>query len=185
MGQTEWKGRGIVEYFLCQHDDRMLYAAVPVWDEEANAEMMDLNDWTNWPASYAAQFKVNGHDYTVYPDILMGSRMMVSDAVHELLQVFVPGLFSRMALLRDMERSQQKLYWMIQPPLVDCLGEQSQFRPGGTLMKLVVDRERTKGKSLLQVQGLRETYTLVNLALAESLLRRGTSGITFQEVAMQ
>ncbi|WP_058831489.1 hypothetical protein [Paenibacillus polymyxa] len=185
MGQTEWKGRGIVEYFLCQQDDRMLYAAVPVWDEEANAEMMDLNDWTNWPPSYAAQFKVNGHDYTVYPDILMGSRMMVSDAVHELLQVYVPGLFSRMALLRDIERSQQKLYWMIQPPLVDCLGEQSQFRPGGTLMKLVVDRKRTEGKSLLQVQGLRETCTLVNLALAESLLRRGTSGITFQEVVMQ
>ncbi|MBP1311158.1 hypothetical protein ACYCS5_11010 [Paenibacillus sp. SEL3] len=174
-----------MEYFLCQQDDRMLNAAVPVWDEEANAEMMDLNGWTNWPLSYAAQFKVNGHDYTIYPDILMGSRMMVSDAVHKLLQVFVPGLFSRMALLRDMERSQQKLYWMTQPPLVDCLGEQSQFHPGGTLMKLVVDRKRTEGKSLLQVQGLRETCTLVNLTLAESLLRRGTSGITFQEVVMQ
>jgi hypothetical protein len=37
----------------------------------------------------------------------------------------------------------------------------------------------------LQVQGLRETCTLVNLTLAESLLRRGTSGITFQEVVMQ
>ncbi|MEE4570760.1 hypothetical protein V2U94_24395 [Paenibacillus polymyxa] len=174
-----------MEYFLCQQDDRMLHAAVPVWDEEANAEMMDLNDWTNWPPSYAAQFKVKGHEYTIYPDILMGSRMMVSDAVHELLQVYVPSLFSRMALLRDVERSQQKLYWMIQPPLVDCLGEESQFHTGGTLMKLVVDRKRTEGKSLLQVQGLRETCTLVNLALAESLLRRETSGIIFREVVMQ
>lgn len=52
-------------------------------------------------------------------------------------------------------------------------------------MKLVVDRERTEGRPLLQVQGLRETCTLVNLALAESLLRRGTSGISFQEVDMQ
>ncbi|MEJ3720733.1 hypothetical protein WGM54_22425 [Paenibacillus polymyxa] len=185
MGQTQWKGRGIVDYFLCQHDDRMLYSAVPVWDEEANAEMVNINDWTEWPSSYAAQFKVKGNEYTVYPDILMGSRMMVSDSVHELLQVYTPSLFSRMALFRDMERSQQKLYWMIQPPLVNCVGELSTFHPGGTLMKLVVDRERTEGKPLLQIQGLRETCTLVNLALAESLLRRGTSGISFQEVDMQ
>lgn len=174
-----------MEYYVFSSDDGIADAAVPVWDEEANTVTADLKEWTQWPESYAAQFKISGHENTVYPDLIVKSLYLVSDPVRELLKVYVPELLTRIALLRDVERMQQKLYWMIAPPMMNCLGEGTEFQPGGMLRRLVVDRKRTEGRPLIRISGIRESYVLVNLALAESLLRRGFSGMKFHEVTME
>lgn len=174
-----------MKYWIGKPDLRIVCPAIPVWDEEANREGLSLADWTQWPESSAAQFRVRGHDYTVYPDLMLGELLLVSDSVHELLHIYMPRLFSRMALLRDLDRLEQRLYWLVQPPLVDGIGTRSEWELGGRLQKLVVNQQGIQHHSLVRLRGLREPYLILELALAESMLRRGYVGMQLEEAELQ
>ncbi|MNW28856.1 hypothetical protein D3C74_56960 [compost metagenome] len=174
-----------MKYWIGKPEHSIVHPAIPVWDEEANGEDLGLADWTQWPESSAAQFRVRGHDLTVYPDLILGELLLVSDSVHELLHVYMPQLFSRMALLRDLDRMEQRLYWLVQPPLVDGIGEGTEWQLGGRLQKLVVNQQGMQQQPLARLRGLREPYLVVELALAESMLRRGYIGMQLEEAELQ
>lgn len=124
---------------------------------------------------------VHTHPQTVYPDFLEFPLPLASDRMKSLLEKYMPGLEWRAAILTDFKQARQDLYWLLRPPLVDCLSEQTEWYPNHTLKRLVL-RQGEVESPVFRIRGLIEPHIYIHLAVAESLLRRSFTGIRVQRV---
>lgn len=62
------------------------------------------------------------------------------------------------------------------PTAIDCLAEEASFYPNGMLENLAVRLKSIQAHQIVQVAGPVEDVTLVSLPVAESMLRRFTTG---------
>lgn len=119
-----------------------------------------------------------------YTDYVEQPVPMVSDQLLETLMMYCPQLKRRAAVLTDRERMTQKTYWAIHPPvLANVLSPETCRRMDGMLEKIVLKREFPE-VPLFQLIEQRETVIIVNLALAESILRRDVTGVQFFRLDM-
>jgi hypothetical protein len=106
-----------------------------------------------------------------------------------LLQIFAPRLIFRLAGLMDRERQQLYPYWFLVPPQLSCLAASSQFNSSGRLIKLKLDADclQTCGWPIVRAvdERLHENVFLINLALAEAVLRRGFTGLCVQRAELE
>ncbi|MGO4532497.1 hypothetical protein AB4Z30_25725 [Paenibacillus sp. 2TAF8] len=114
-----------------------------------------------------------------YTDYLEHPLPMVSDQLLEILMLYCPQLIRRAAVLTDTKRMTQETYWAIHPPaLANVLSPHTRRRIDGTLERIVLKPEFSEAP-FFQLMELRETVIVVNLALAESILRRDVTGVQF------
>ncbi|WP_438497074.1 hypothetical protein [Paenibacillus sp. IHBB 3054] len=121
---------------------------------------------------------------TVYPDFLEFPLPLVSDRMRALLAQYMPGLAWKSAILSDIRQARQDAYWVLRPPVVECLSPQTLWYPNGTLKHLVL-RHGDIQAPVFRISGLMEPYIYIQLAVAESLLRRSFTGIGVQRVEME
>ena len=76
----------------------------------------------------------------------------------------------------DPEIDVSPLYWSPVLKTVDCMDAETSFYPNGMLKNLVVRLRSIQAHQIFQVAGLVENVTLVSLPVAESMLRRFTTG---------
>lgn len=113
----------------------------------------------------------------VHVDYMEHPIPLVSDRLLEVLTLYQPRLKRRAAVLTDRERMTQETYWAIHPPeLANVLSPHTKRRIDGSLEQIVLRREMVE-VPLFQLVDLRETVMIVNLALAESILRRDITGV--------
>ncbi|MFU1798273.1 hypothetical protein ACM1RC_30755 [Paenibacillus azoreducens] len=127
---------------------------------------------------------VHTNPQTVYPDFLEFPLPLVSDQVKVLLEKYVPGLEWRAAILTDFQQARQDIYWLLRPPMEDCLSAQTEWYPNHTLKRLVL-RQGELESPIFRIRGLIEPHIYIHLAVAESLLRRSLTGIRVQRVEME
>ncbi|AOK93039.1 hypothetical protein AOU00_17115 [Paenibacillus polymyxa] len=120
---------------------------------------------------------------TVYPDFLEFPLPLVSDSMKALLEKYMPELEWKAAILTDFQQARQDVYWVLRPPVVDCLSSQTEWYPDHTLKQLVLKYEKIE-PSIFRIAGLLEAHIYINLAVAESLLRRPFTGVRVQKVEM-
>ncbi len=119
-----------------------------------------------------------------YADYLDAPLPLVSDRMRRFLEKIMPDLVWRAVILADMKNMHQAVYWLLSPPILTCLSNQSELHNDGTMKHLVLEQQRVT-RPLFQVEGMRERYIFVNLMLAESLLRRDYVGITLHAVDVE
>ncbi|GAS83223.1 hypothetical protein [Paenibacillus amylolyticus] len=125
----------------------------------------------------AISLNVRGGVHVDYTDYMEHPIPLVSDRLLEVLTLYQPRLKRRAAVLTDRERMTQETYWAIHPPeLANVLSPHTKRRMDGSLEQLVLRREMAE-VPLFQLVDLRETVMIVNLALAESILRRDITGV--------
>ncbi|AKG37430.1 hypothetical protein [Paenibacillus durus] len=115
-------------------------------------------------------------DFIEYPVPFVSNRVKRTIEIFAPMVRFVPGVFT------DLPRRHQEVYWLVAAPQVDCLSDESEWHPDGRLRRLVLDAGRAGGQPFFQVNGPRERIWLINLALAEGLLRRDFNGIRLTRV---
>ncbi|MEK4730718.1 hypothetical protein [Paenibacillus sp. FSL L8-0641] len=120
---------------------------------------------------------------TVYPDFLEFPLPLVSDSMKVLLEKYMPELEWKVAILTDFQKARQDVYWILRPPVVDCLSSQTKWYPDHTLKQLVLKHGKIQS-SIFRIAGLLEAHIYINLAVAESLLRRPFTGVRVQKVEM-
>ncbi|SUA98375.1 Uncharacterised protein [Paenibacillus thiaminolyticus] len=127
---------------------------------------------------------VHTDPHTVYPDFLEFPLPLVSDRMKALLEQYMPGLEWRAAILTDFQQARQDVYWLLRPPMEDCLSAQTEWYPNQTLKRLVL-RQGEVESPVFRIKGLIEPHIYIHLAVAESLLRRFFTGIRVQRVEME
>ncbi|WP_046214878.1 hypothetical protein [Paenibacillus wulumuqiensis] len=165
-----------MRYFQLSGDDRIPNTIKPpAWSILQQREILSS---LSLPGRELPPLTIHVHedDYTIYPDMLNIPAPLVSDSLKQLLEKFLPNKGWRAVMLSDIDRGRQHLYWLLQPDVVEARSVQSIFRPDGTLEQLVLHHEKIQ-QPIFRVAGLREPYVYINLAAAESLLRRSYTGI--------
>ncbi|MGG4143925.1 hypothetical protein ABEW34_12395 [Paenibacillus algorifonticola] len=176
--------------FIMTQDQRVADAIRPMDSEGVLAEALA------GPKGGASFFKPDGSQSiaplrlmqqkrVVAVDFIQKPAPLVSDIVKEVLAKYAPRALFRSVVLVDPGSGIQASYWLLERPLVHCLAAQTEFFPDGTCKRLVVDPSKAGKHPFLKIGGLREDVTLVQLGVAESLLRREVAGIRFTKVQLQ
>jgi hypothetical protein len=131
-------------------------------------------------------FELKPSHQPVAVDLIERPYPLWSDPLKQLLQTFAPRLIFRLAGLMDAEREQLYPYWFMVPPQLACLNEDSQFDSSGRLTRLKADADCLQTCVWPIVRAvdnrLHENVFLINLALAEAILRRDFTGLCMQRV---
>lgn len=120
-----------------------------------------------------------------YTDWLPVSREqpLVSDAMKRILELYNVHIRWKQIHLVSPDTNHQELYWIAHVPAVEGTSIHSEFHPHDqTLKRLVLDAAQIKEHHYFRLGGVRETYFIVSLEAAESLLRRGLTGFRLHKL---
>ncbi|MEC1180054.1 serine protease [Metasolibacillus meyeri] len=174
-----------MNYFIVKQDQRILQAVEPIGltkvlkKELLTVERMDELERVN------RQFSIAANKAPDYIDFIERPVALFSDMLKQLIEKYDTRLPWKSVVLADIPNVQQTLYWLAILPKVVCLSPQTEFHLDGTLKKLVIDEEKAKPYSIFQIEGIYEPFILINIELAESILRRRFRGIQLQKVSTE
>lgn len=166
-----------MDYFLLSQDNTIPNAVEPVgilktldrdMINKENAHIMD---------GLAVQFEVKESSSVEYVDFIESPVPLVSDKLKEILSKYDKKVIFKPIFLADIKRSRQEVYWLMVPEDVECLSPKSEFNKNGTIKSIVIDEERVKYCRVFKIKGVLENLIVIRLDVAESILRRGFSGI--------
>ncbi|WP_025684794.1 hypothetical protein [Paenibacillus maysiensis] len=171
-----------MRYFRLMVDERIKHRVEPASLSPLQVEDI-LSDHRTQAEDTPLFLAVHTDPRTVYPDFLEFPLPLVSDPMKTLLEKYMPGLEWKAAILTNFQQARQDVYWVLRPPVLDCLSSHTKWYPDHTLKHLVL-RHRKIVSPMFRVAGLVESHIYINLAVAESLLRRPFTGVRVQKVEM-
>ncbi|WBF54501.1 serine protease [Lysinibacillus sp. JK80] len=171
-----------MNYFILSQDERITNAVKPVGIAQVIKKEVLTIERMEELEELERQFPVLEKGEVVYIDLIEKPIMLISDAVKQLVEKYVPNMPFKAVVLTDMPKLMQTLYWLVIPPRVRCLSAQTEFHLDGTLKKLVIDEQLAAPYSFFQIEGIKEQFIVVNIELAESILRRDFRGIRLQKI---
>lgn len=171
-----------MNYFILSQDERISNAVEPVGIAQVIKKELLTLDRMDELEELERQFPVLEKNDMLYIDFIEKPIALLSDAVKQLVEKYNPSMPFKAVVLMDMPKLMQTLYWLVIPPKVPCLSTQTEFRLDGTLKKLVLDEDKAAPYSFFQIEGIKENYIVVNIELAESILRRDLRGIRLQKI---
>jgi len=172
-----------VRYYRLKMDDRIKHRIEPVPLSSLSMKsgmQMTLSQEENAPLFLAIQL----HSQSMFPDFLEYPVPLVSNRMKALLEQYRPGMEWRAAILTDLKEARQEVYWVLRPPKENCLSDSTERYPDRTLKHLVLQYGKDTSP-IFQIADLMEPYIFINLALAESLLRRPFIGVRLERVEME
>ncbi|WP_374019770.1 serine protease [Paenibacillus thiaminolyticus] len=171
-----------MSYFILSQDDRIPDAIEPVGIRKAipkdildEARIGELKEMS-------LQFPVPDREQIEYVDFIERPIPLLSDKLKQLIEKFLPRQFYHPVGLVDFTRMRQEVYWIALPQRMDCLSDLSEYHPNGTLKRPVIRVDMARNAPFFQIDGIYETILVVNLFLAESLLRRDFHGLRLTKV---
>lgn len=117
-------------------------------------------------------------------DVLQTPAFLISDPLKRLFALFEPDMkFKGIQLFaNDLEDSHAPLYWMPYITPVECISKETKKYTTGMLERLVLDMNVPITHDIFRVADIFEHKIIVSLSVAESMIRRKMSGITFVPV---
>lgn len=171
-----------MNYYILSQDDRISNVVEPIGiskvikGEYLTEERMDELEELD------RQFPILDKSTNDYIDFIEKPIALLSDPIKKLVEKYEPQLPFKSVVLMDMPKLSQVLYWLIIPPKLACLSAQTEFHRDGTLKKLVIDEALAAPYTIFKIEGIREDYLIINIELAESLLRRAFRGVRLVKV---
>lgn len=171
-----------MNFFILSQDTRISHAVEPLGVSQVITWAQLVMAQTEGKKELPLQFYIRENPSVEYVDFIERPVPFLADWIKELMKKYDPTLYTRIAVLTDVKRKRQDLYWILVPPRIACLSDQTEFHQDGTLKRLVIAEEQAAGHPVFMIDGIKEPYVCVNLAVAESLLRRSCTGIRFQKI---
>lgn len=125
---------------------------------------------------------VNGDTDYVCPDFIERPVVLVSDTMKKVFEMYDDDVIFKCAVLTNVSEESQRVYWLMLVDRLDCLSEQTEFDKTGGVKRIVIDPDRAKGHAVFRIKGIAETTLVINLDIAESLLRRELFGMKISEI---
>ncbi|MCM3142689.1 DUF1629 domain-containing protein [Brevibacillus sp. MER 51] len=170
-----------MNYFILSQDERIASAVEPTGVFDVIRQEWLTPDYQDELDEAVIQFDIKQKKENDYLDFLDRPIPLYSNRLKTIIHKFAPKLFVKSVVLVDRERIKQDLYWLMILPRVNCLSEQSEFHRDGSLKRLVLDPEKIGRHTIFQIEGIREPYIIIDLRLAEALLRRDFFGIRLKK----
>lgn len=117
-----------------------------------------------------------------YADVIDTPTFLISEKVKEVFINYDDSIIIKCVILSGESSDTKKVYWMPLMDTIDCMSSETEFYKNGDLKKLVLDKTKIEDKKIFRVANLKEYPVIINLDIAESLLRRFLSGIDITRV---
>jgi hypothetical protein len=163
-----------MEYFILRQDQSITNPIIPF--------KTDLDD--NFVCS-SVFGEVMEKENAVYLDYLEKPRRIVSDDLKGLLVKYEDNLEFTAIVFTDVKKGTQRVHWLMDIVRKNCISDETIYYPDGQIKELVIDPQKVELDCIFQVDGKKESFTIVNLDVAESMLRRPYLGIHLQRVKLQ
>jgi len=166
----------MMEYFILEQDTR-LYNTIhlPI------IQYMRIPDAKEQNLEALSKMTINvrkGSEYENYSDLLSQQLFLVSEALREVLALFLPEAGCKLFCLWDQQKKQDFYYYAYPLPILDCLSEKSIITGGRRYVEKAVLRRDVMGDlDIVKASGLDCHLVLVSLPIAEAILRRRLKGI--------
>ncbi|MEC1179998.1 hypothetical protein P9B03_15970 [Metasolibacillus meyeri] len=162
-----------MDYFIIQQDQSITNPIIPI--------TTDLEDDFIGSSVFG---EVVEKDNALYLDYLDRPRQIVSDALKELLAKYEDSLDFTAMIFTDVEEETQRIYWLMEVAKKNCISSATTYYPDGTIKELVIDPKKVELDCIFRVSSTRESFIVINLEVAESILRRPFIGIQLQRVKL-
>lgn len=117
---------------------------------------------------------VQDNNFIVFPDVLSRPFFLITDKLHDILELYEPNMDYRQIVLIDKKKNKAVQYFMPHLQIVDCLGDGTEFNMDHSELKhVVLDKNKMPDKAIFQLDGVTNRHVVVNLNVLESFLRRG------------
>ncbi|GAA3346572.1 hypothetical protein GCM10017717_16460 [Deinococcus persicinus] len=163
-----------MEYFILRQDLSILNPIIPL--------KTDLDE--NFVCS-SVFGEVVEKGNSVYLDYLDKPRRIVSDNLKALLMKYEDNLGFTAIVFTDIKKGTQRVYWLMDIVKKDCISHETAYYPDGGIKELVIDPKKVELDCIFQVESHKEAFTIINLDVAESILRRPFLGIQLQRVRQE
>ncbi|MEK4628206.1 serine protease [Solibacillus sp. FSL R7-0682] len=179
---SDGEGDSTMNYFILSQDERILNAVEPVGiTQTIKKEWLTVEHLSELDA-IDSQFPVLDKPEQDYIDFISRPIPLLADPLKQLVEKYNPRMPFKPLVLVDIPKIKQTLYWMVVPPKVACLSPKTEFHLDGTVKKLVIDEALAAPYTFFKIDGIKEDFILVNVELAESMLRRSYRGLRLVKV---
>ncbi|MCR8979565.1 serine protease [Brevibacillus laterosporus] len=174
-----------MSYFILSQDNRILDAVEPAGLTSLLTKEMLTEETVHLLDELVLQVPIQQREHVTYVDFIQRPFPLLSDRLKQLVVKYVPKMLCKAVVLADREQMRQDLYWVFVPPRIDCLSDKTEFYQDNTMKRLILDQNKIGRRSFFRINGIREEHLVVNLGLAESILRRDFTGIQLQKVELE
>lgn len=173
-----------MDYFILRQDDR--YTNVPMIEQlrsQIDTRHLHLSSAHLIPDT--SIFYVKTDQETCYLDLLDRQIVLLSKSLKQLVDVYQPNYAAKLAVLIDMKKQQQHEYYLPIFQEISCLSPETVFHNDHkTIKRLVLQENLIPDLPIFQLKESEKPYIIVRLDLAESILRRGYTGIQLERIVM-
>ncbi len=165
-----------MKYFRIMQDDKVEDTPL-IKDTATNPlEKMLLTDKAN------IIYVQNTDKEIEYVDYIDKPILLVSDKLKDIIKVYNKSLEFKTTTLTDKVTEHQEVYWYFEPPILDCLGENTEYLKDKSIKTPTINENKTNDLSFFQIKNGIQRINIIRLDLAESILRRGLYGFRLIEL---
>lgn len=173
-GKQWWLQEEKMEYFILRQDQSITNPIIPL--------KTDLDDDFVCSSVFG---EVIEKENALYLDYLEKPRRIVSEQLKKLLVKYEDNLAFTAIVFTDVKKGTQRIYWLLDIVKKHCISHETTYYPDGRIKELVINPKKVELDCIFQIDSKRESFTIVNLDVAESLLRRPFLGIQLQRVKLE
>jgi len=122
---------------------------------------------------------VEGKD-KVIPDLIDRPVVLMSDPLKKVIEMYDDEALFKCTVLAHPAEEMQQTYWLLLVDRLDCLSDLTEYDPWGRPSRIVLDRNKAKGHAIFRIAGIDDPRLVINLDVAESILRRDLWGIVLE-----
>lgn len=115
-------------------------------------------------------------------DFMKSPVYMVSEMAFDVIDMYEDDLPRRKIVMIHKEESRQLIYYHLLLREMAMLHELTEYYPNGMEKRLVLDAKKIGYHKAFLLADSKLKLPVVSLEVVESLMRRGVTGVTFQEV---
>ncbi len=115
-------------------------------------------------------------------DFIKSPVYMVSEMAFNVIDMYEDDLTRKKIVMIHKEEARQLVYYHLLLKEMEMTHVLTEYYPNGMEKRLVLDSEKTGHHKAFLLADSRIKLPVVSLEVVESLLRRGVTGVTFQEI---
>lgn len=169
-----------MEYFILTIDKTVKKPISPLGcNNISKGKILKISETENMEYLRVARFTSDKN--TEYSDIISSPLYMISNKLKFSIKDYYVDFITLGVQMFD-QHNNAFLYWMPALEEVNCVSDKSVFNPDNTIRELVLDYSKISTKKIFTIAKIHEPYIIINLNLAEKILRSDFYGILLKKV---
>ncbi|OUP07852.1 hypothetical protein [Anaeromassilibacillus sp. An200] len=172
-------------YFLLHMSDRVQRPLTILGLPSRYQRVVDKKAFDRLDQAIVAYFCAEAQEEI--PCVLHDPSFLISDELKKLFCLYMPDLQMKIVQLfaGEKERHENCMYWLPYFRSVSCLHKDAERYPDGSIKKLIIDKTRLPHIPIFRVNEILEFRVIVELSVAESILRRCPYGVGLTPVEVK